>query len=234
MLISAAVCPHPPVLFPEVAQGAAAELDRLRADCDRAVAVLGRSEADRLYVVGLGRAERRHGPEAGGDLGAYGVDLRVGPGPIVLDLAATAGRWLAERGGLTPDGYLELPSETAPEHAAALGTALAASAERVALLVMGDGSARRTESSPGKVDTRAIDFDDTVARALAEADTAALSVLDADLARELMVAGRPAWQVLAGAAGEGAFDGDLLTHEAPYGVGYLVATWARQGRVEQD
>lgn len=233
MLTVAAVCPHPPVLFPEVAQGAATELASLRAACDRAVAVLGRSGADRLYVVGRGPAERRHGPEAGGDLSAYGVDLRVGPGPAVLDLAATTGRRLAERGGLVPDGYLELDPETTPERAAALGVEWAASAERVALLVMGDGSARRTESSPGYVDERAIPFDDAVAEALAKADTAALAGLDVDLAGELMAAGRPAWQVLAGAAGDAPFIGDLLAHEAPYGVGYLVATWTRDGFVDR-
>lgn len=234
VLISAAVCPHPPVLFPEIAQGADVELEPLRAVCDRAVAVLGGSGADRLYVVGSGQAEHHHGPRAGGDLSAYGVDLRVGPGPAILDLAATTGRWLAERGGLIPDGYLEVPSETTPERAAALGAALAESAERVALLVMGDGSARRTENSPGRVDERAIGFDDAVARALAEVDTAVLAGIEAETARELMVAGRPAWQVLAAAAGDRTFTGDLLTHEAPYGVGYLVATWTSEGPADRS
>ncbi|MBR8743488.1 class III extradiol dioxygenase subunit B-like domain-containing protein [Nocardiopsis sp. MG754419] len=229
MLIAAAVCPHPPVLFPEVARGAAVELDALREACDRAVATLGRCDADRLYVVGPGPVERAHGPDTGGDLRAYGVDVRVGPGPGpgALDLAATTGRWLAERSGLAPDGYLELPVDTTAPRAAARGAALADTADRVALLVMGDGSARRTERSPGYVDARAIPHDDAVAEALAKADTAHLAGLDPDLARALMVAGRPAWQALAGAAGEAPFLGDLLAHEAPYGVGYFVAAWSR-------
>ena len=227
MLIAAAVCPHPPVLFPEVAQGASAELDPLRAACDRAVAALARRGADRLYVVGGGPADREHGPDTGGDLRSYGVDVRVGPTPGVLDLAATTGRWLAERGGLTPDGYLELPSDLTPERAAERGAALADSADRVALLVMGDGSARRSENSPGYVDERAIPYDDAVAQALARADTAHLAGLDPDTARALMVAGRPAWQALAGAAGERTFHGETLAYEAPYGVGYHVALWTR-------
>ncbi|SIO91157.1 class III extradiol dioxygenase subunit B-like domain-containing protein [Nocardiopsis sp. JB363] len=227
MLIAAAVCPHPPVLFPEVAQGAAAELASLRAACDRAATALARCEADRLYVVGRGPVEREYGPETGGDLRSYGVDVRVGPAPGILDLAATTGRWLAERGGLTPDGYLELPSDVAPARAAERGAALADSAARVALLVMGDGSARRTESSPGYVDARAIPYDDAVAEALAKADTAHIEELDPDTARALMVAGRPAWQALAGAAGGHPFNGETLYYEAPYGVGYHVAHWTR-------
>jgi hypothetical protein len=225
VLIAAAVCPHPPVLFPEVAQGAAAELDPLRAACDRAVALLVKSGADRLHVVGRGDSERRHGSDAGGDLTAYGVDVRVGPAPGVLGLAATVGRRLAERAGTVPDGYLELPADTTPERAVELGRELAGEAERVALLVMGDGSARRDEHSPGYVDERAVPYDDAVAEALARADAPYLAGLTVDTARELMVAGRPAWQVLAGATEGAPFEGETIAYEAPYGVGYLVATW---------
>lgn len=214
------------MLFPEVAQGAAPDLDALRAACDRAVAGLGASGADLLYVVGRGPGERRHGRDAGGDLRDFGADVRVGPEPGALDLAATTGRWLAERSGLSPDGYLEVPSKTAPERALELGAALAEAGDRVALLVMGDGSARRTEHSPGYVDERAIPYDDAVAEALGKADAAHLAGLDPALSRDLMVAGRPAWQVLSGAAGDRSLTGDLLAYEAPYGVAYFVAAWS--------
>ncbi len=214
------------MLFPEVAQGAAPGLDALRTACDLAVAGLGAAGADRLYVVGRGPEERRHGSGAGGDLRDFGVDVRVGPEPGVLDLAATTGRWLAGRSGLVPDGYLEVPSDTVPGRALELGAELAGEGERVVLLVMGDGSARRAEHSPGYVDERAIPYDDAVAEALAKADTSHLAGLDPATARDLMVAGRPAWQVLAGAAGDRAPTGDLLAYEAPYGVGYFVAAWA--------
>ncbi|MGH3381207.1 MAG: rRNA adenine N-6-methyltransferase family protein, partial [Actinoallomurus sp.] len=51
--------------------------------------------------------------------------------------------------------------------------------------------------------------------------------LDPALAAELRAAGRPPWQVLAGAARDGRYAGEILADEAPYGVGYLVASWAR-------
>lgn len=106
------------------------------------------------------------------------------------------------------------------------GRDIAARDERVALLVMGDASACRTLKAPGYLDDRAAAFDAEVARALADADTTALAALDETLATELQAAGRPGWQLLAGAAEGTNLHGALLYEAAPYGVGYLVATWS--------
>src|SRR5690606_14222101 len=82
---------------------------------------------------------------------------------------------------------------------------------------------------PGYLDERAALFDAEVARALEAADTAALRALDPVLAGELQVSGRAPWEVLAGAAENTLFTGALLYEDAPYGVGYLVATWSGPG-----
>src|SRR5690606_505434 len=99
-------------------------------------------------------------------------------------------------------------------------------AVRVALLVLGDGSACRSVRAPGYLDERAAPFDAAVSAALASADTGALLGLDADLARRVRAAGRAAWQVLAGAAEGAGLSGALRYDDAPYGVGYLVASWS--------
>ena len=65
-----------------------------------------------------------------------------------------------------------------------------------------------------------------VAAALAAADAGALARLDAALDDELMVAGRAAWQVLAGAAVGGGLRGQVRFAAAPLDVTYLVASWA--------
>lgn len=52
MLVAAAVCPHPPLLLPAVAAGAASELDQLRGACRQAVSALARATPDLLVVVG--------------------------------------------------------------------------------------------------------------------------------------------------------------------------------------
>jgi aromatic ring-opening dioxygenase LigB subunit len=104
------------------------------------------------------------------------------------------------------------------------GARVAGLAPRVALLVVGDGSARRTPAAPGYFDERAEAFDASAETAIRDGDMAALAGLDAGLAAELMATGRAAWQVLAGAAGpERRATGEVLYSDAPFGVAYLVA-----------
>ncbi|MGH3433115.1 MAG: hypothetical protein ACRDQB_09795, partial [Thermocrispum sp.] len=75
------------------------------------------------------------------------------------------------------------------------------------------------------------EFDAAVAAALATADADALADVDPDLATDLGATGRAAWQVAAGvlsdATGHGRWAGKLLYSDAPFGVGYHVATWER-------
>jgi hypothetical protein len=232
VLITAAVCPHPPPLVPEVASGAASELADLRATCHQAVHHLfgggtdgpGSAGPDLVVVVGAGAETRDFGADAAGSLRPYGVDVVLGTGEAVLPLSLTIGRWLlGDRGAV----YQSVAQDAPPQECARLGAELAARVPRVALLVMGDGAACRTERAPGYYDTRSEAFDAEAAFALANADTGALSRIDPDLAADLQAAGRAPWQVLAGAAGNTRFSADLLADEAPYGVGYLVATWTR-------
>ncbi|WP_246160286.1 hypothetical protein [Nocardioides humilatus] len=91
------------------------------------------------------------------------------------------------------------------------------------ILVVGNGSAMRTEKAPGHFDERAEGFDDALRAALVAPDPAALASLDPALADAL-------W---ADVAGIGAAAG-LLTSEltaevgydaAPYGVQYWVIRW---------
>ncbi|MFD0418470.1 class III extradiol dioxygenase subunit B-like domain-containing protein [Streptomyces sp. NPDC127108] len=247
MLVAAAVCPCPPLLVPEVAAGAAPELDAARAACTDAIGVLAASRPDRLVVVGPAEQKDR-GPHSQGTHGSFrgfGVDLDVHLGQALADdsdgaddtVAAAERRlpvslavagWLLGRTewSAAPLEGLGVGEPLAPERCIQVGGEIAARADRVALLVMGDASACRTLKAPGYLDERAAGFDADVARALAAADVAALKALDAELAQELKAAGRAPWQVLAGAAEGAGLRGELLFDDAPYGVGYLVAAWS--------
>jgi hypothetical protein len=66
-----------------------------------------------------------------------------------------------------------------------------------------------------------------VAGALAAADPAALAALDPGQDGPLVIAGRAAWQVLAGAAGQEAFGAELRYRGVPFEVSYFVASWRR-------
>ncbi|MFJ8691882.1 class III extradiol dioxygenase subunit B-like domain-containing protein [Streptomyces roseolilacinus] len=244
MLVAAAVCPCPPLLVPAVAAGAAPELDDARAACLDALGVLAAARPDRLVVVGPdpeadpGAGGTTVYPEgAAGGFHGFGVDLdvRLGAGGAADGAAARAlppslavAAWLLQRADWAdaPVEGVGVAERLAPERCSEVGRELAARAPRVALLVMGDGSACRTVKAPGYLDERAAGFDERAARALGAADTTALAALDADLAHELKAAGRAPWQVLAGAAHTASPEGRLLYEDAPYGVGYLVAVWS--------
>ncbi len=105
-----------------------------------------------------------------------------------------------------------------------LGAGLAATSQRTALLVLGDGSARRGPKAPGAFDPRAAAFDASVERAVRAADLDALLAVDPALARDLMATGRPAWQVLAGALAGTAPAAHVRYADDPFGVRYLVAS----------
>ncbi|MFI0899768.1 class III extradiol dioxygenase subunit B-like domain-containing protein [Streptomyces sp. NPDC020983] len=242
MLVAAAVCPCPPLLVPDVAAGAAPELNTLREACADAVGLLAASRPDRLVVVGPvdGAGVSTFPPGARGGFASFGVplDVRLGPVPGAGDdTGATAGGerplppslavagWLLRGWNAGEATGLAVGESLEAERCAAEGRAAALSAGRVALLVMGDGSACRTVKAPGYLDDRAEGFDAVVSGALAAADTTALADLDAVLAAELRVAGRAPWQVLAGAAAGAGLRGELLYEAAPYGVGYFVACW---------
>ena len=234
MLVAAAVCPHPPLLVPGVGAGASGELDGLRVACDAAVLDLLAADPTLVVVVGGAPVVGPYGDGAWGSLAGYGVRVPVGSGPgePTLPLSLTLGRWLLDRA----DGQARsqavlfgVEPDAGTDRCLALGEALAGRADRVALLVMGDGSARRSLKGPGGLHPDAEPFDNAVAQALAAGDPDALAALDPTQAADLMAAGRGPWQVLAGAARGGTWRGVVTWTGSPYGVTYLVATWTPAG-----
>lgn len=231
MLAAAAVCPHPPLLVPE-ALGAAGhrrdgELGALLAACDSAVGGLAAAEPDLIVVVGGAAATAAYDGSAAGSLREYGVSFAVGSGAPVLPLSLTLGSWLLRRAGLAGGRvrFQAVARDTPAPECLRLGAELARQAPRVAVLAMGDGSGRRAVRIEGAADPEAAGYDAEVAAALDEADPARLARLAPALDDELVVAGRAAWQVLAGAAEGRRLTGQLRRVVAQYEVGYLVASW---------
>ena len=156
VLVAAAVCPHPPLLVPGVAAGAAGELDALRARLRRG----RRRPAPRPTRPRRGGRGRRRGRAVPrrrlGQPPPYGVRVPVGAGDGPPDPAAAADhRPLAARPRRSrplPAAAVRRRPDAGADRCAALGAELAARADRVALLVMGDGSARRSLKGPGELD----------------------------------------------------------------------------------
>ncbi len=197
---AAAFVPSAPFLLPGLGGGP----DELRTAIDQALAAL----AGPVTVLGAAPVD---GPVAGtADATPWGAPGLPAPDPLPLPLAV----------GCT------LLGDRPHTHAGAAGGPVMLTGS---VLVVGDGSARRTEKAPGHFDARAEGFDVLLDDALAAGDPAALLALDADLAAALLVSGLAAWQALARQASTQEWRADLLWSGAPYGVHYAVATWVPSG-----
>jgi hypothetical protein len=250
MIVAAAICPSPPLLAGPLT-GQAEVLPELRAACAAAVARLLAAAPDVVAVVGPAQATGPWDPAGELSLASFAPALRADghalvdnskkrdagrPGagrraaPPALPLALGIGALLLDEAGYQGPRTFQGVAEADPAAGClALGRQVAASAPRVALLAVGDGTARRSASAPGYLDERAAPFDEAVERAVRDGDLPAITALDPALAAELLAAGRPAWQLLAGAlpAGRPAAGRprtEVLYSGAPLGVAYLVAT----------
>jgi hypothetical protein len=227
MLVAACVLPHPPLLVPEVSVSEPEWLAELRAAVAESVRAAVSSAPEIIVAVGSAPTAGEWGERAGGTMRPYGVDARAGGSEHVLPLSLTiAARALDDVGWQGRRRFAALDARNGAEANAAVGRRLAASAGRVAILAMGDGTAKRTTEAPGYLDERAQAFDAAVVAALAAVDAPSLLAMSPDLASELWAAGLPAWQALAGALPTGAAVDPYVRYDAaPRGVGYFVVDW---------
>ncbi len=225
--VAVAFCPQPPLLVSEVGAG---EKVAVREPSIAAVRWLAGRPVQRIVVLGPAAAASCFGPGAAGSFTSYGVDLTVRmPGaaggtsdPLPLSLAV--GAWLLEQASWTGDVLAITCDEKGT-----LASGLDPFGPGDALLVMGDGSARRTEKAPGWLDERAAGFDAQASAALAAGDPGLLAGLDLGLGHELLAAGAPAWRAAADLLSGTRWQAEVSYDDAPYGVGYLVATWSMPG-----
>lgn len=197
MVAALAFVPSPPFLLSALGGGS----EELRSLCQQVISTL---DGLRVVVLGDGPVE---GPVTG-TIDATPWGARGLPSTNPLPLALAVGSTLL---GDRPHELLVGPQ-------ALLG-------EEVGLLVVGDGSARRTEKAPGHLDGRAAGFDAAVAHALRSGDPEALAAIDQALGEELLAGGLAAWRAAAEQARGRCWDATLLLDDAPHGVGYFIASW---------
>lgn len=226
MIVAAAVCPHPPLLFRELTgeRDVAAEL---RAAAGAAVATTLAAGPDLVVVVGGSDRTASWDPGLSVDVRSFGT---TGARPVTTRLPLSLGvasRLLTDAGWKGPVLMHTIAWDATPQQVDGLAEELTGVDGRVVLLVLGEGSTRRGDKAPGYIDERAFPFDEETGRALASGDAATLESTDPALAEELMVSGRAPFGVLAAAVRrEGASPKpQLLYQDDPWGVMYFVATW---------
>jgi hypothetical protein len=182
---------------------------------------------DEVVVVGAADEARAWPASSGFDLRRFGTtDAR--PARPGLPLSLGVGSRLLHDAGWSGDvSLLSVPWRPGPDDLDAVAESLTSRERRTAVLLLGDGSARRGESAPGYLDDRAFPFDDSVAKALADGDATALAELDPGLADELMVLGAAALRLLGRLAQRqpNPPQATLSYRDDPFGVSYFVATW---------
>jgi hypothetical protein len=216
-----AFVPSAPLLVPAVAAGSASLDEALRSASLDAVRVAIAGVPDQVLIVAAVAVTAEFPQGASWDFHGFGVPRGAGAGKSVLPWPLGIGAWLLDEAGWTrPRRYLGV----APDDP--MGIAPPEADKDLAVIVVGDGSACRTEKAPGYLDERAAAFDADVVSCLASGDIAGLRAIDRGLAAELLCAGWAPWQWLSSAVEGGTVsEAELVTHIAPYGVAYLVANW---------
>ncbi|MBD0861363.1 hypothetical protein IA539_09065 [Gordonia sp. zg691] len=243
MLVAVVFVPSAPLLVPELAGPAASDTDAVRAATLDTVGRAASDGIDRWVAVGTAdaAADRVAGGRvcepAAGSFARFGVDVGVSlagerprgaAGRMSLSMLIAA--WLDERLSMGPMSAFSVGAATPPAECAALGSALGAeldaAGERIGVLVVGDGATALTDKAPGggRRDS-AVALNDTIVAAIGAADTDALAALDPCACDAEGVGGRVAWQVAAAIAGHRAVTASTIYSAAPFGVGYVVATW---------
>jgi hypothetical protein len=232
VLSTIAIIPSAPVLVPELAGAAAAELSDLSAAVLAAAALL----PPRWIVVGTGRADDVLGPDGPNSVGTFAgfgadVPVRLSPQsgdraepPVELPVCALLAAWA--RGQVRPQASARVHvyrGDHDADTAQASGRQLRAEIDRapdpVGVLVVADGANTLTAGAPGGYDPGNADAQLALDDALANGDLTALTGLPQQ------ILGRVAFQVLVGLAEPGPRSAKELYRGAPYGVGYFAGAW---------
>jgi len=225
-LAAIALIPSAPVLVPELAGAAAAEVAEFHDAVIAAAAIL----PNRWIAIGVGQTDQIFEPATRGTFAGYGVDVPVtlsGDAPDAvadLPLCALIAGWL--RGQANPAARVEVrvysadhDVDVALARGRALRDALNEAADPIGVLVVADGANTLTPSAPGGYDPDAEPVQTDLDDALATGNAVALTRLPNG------VIGRVAYQVLAGLTEPKPRAATELVRGAPYGVGYFVGTW---------
>ena len=206
--------PAAPLLVPAVGGGSAPLDEPLRQACRAVARELAVHTARAIVVLASGPEGGPWTEAATWGFEGFGVERRPSDDRPRLPWQLGIGGWLLDDVGWT--GVRRYLTDSSPPDLAADET----------VLVIGDGSACRSEKAPGHLDARAEKFDAGIATAIAAGDIEALGGLDPALSAELLCAGAPTWRALAeGLTGHPVVEAKLLVDAAPYGVGYFVGWW---------
>jgi aromatic ring-opening dioxygenase LigB subunit len=254
------ICPHPPLLIPEIGGAALADVEGTVRGMQRLADDVG--EPETLVVLsphtpGTGEAHvTKIAPHLSGDFGAFGAPqvalsfendlpfvellLALAGSDRVVQVEPTADDVL-DHGALVPLYFLPrarlVSLSVVPQYGEhrSLGRLVRRCAEElgrdVLFVASGDLSHRLIPSAPAGYDPRGKDFDARIVELVEAGDFAGLSTLDRDLVRGAGECGLRSLIALGGFLGhDAAGDREVYSYEGPFGVGYMVARFGAPAR----
>lgn len=272
-IIFGAVCPHAPILVPEIDEGGSAKVRGTRDGMQQLAQIIVDTRPDTVVVASP------HGPVVRDaitllsapilegnfrEFGISGTSLRFGNDVRlvnrVLELAAELGvnvfaadpnrapsfrfpgslhysvlvplyylRQAGHEGRIVTVTCGQVSDETLLAFGRAVGEAAKGLGVRVAYLASGGLSHRLTEAAPAGYDPMGKVHDDAVVSALSRGDFGAILGLDAELVQRAAQNARGPVLTLAGALEGYNILSQVVSYEAPFGVGYCVATFEPTG-----
>ncbi len=247
------ICPHPPLLIPEVGRGARGKIAATVAAMERLAEAVG--EPETIVVIsphadGFGDAHAvKTSPRLRGDFGrfrcpeaSFSYDNDVPFAELLLALAGDNRKLslVPDDGDVLDWGVLVPLSFLKPERIVtlsivgpyaehrSLGQLVRRCAEELGretlFLASGDLSHALLHGAPAPYDPRGKLFDDEVVDLLRIGDFAGLTRIEPVLLQGAAECGLRSFVALGGFLGDDAtLDPEILSYEGPYGVGYLVA-----------
>lgn len=256
-VVQGCICPHPPLLIPEIG---GANLSRVAATVEgmkRLAADVGEHETVVIISPHSPGYTDAHvvktAPRLRGDFGGFGcpqvafafdndlafVELLLALGGGEKDVELVAGDDdLLDHGVLVPMSFLpaqrlvslSIVNAYAPHRG--LGQLVRRCAEElgrdVLFVASGDLSHRLIPSAPAGYDPRGRTFDESLVEVFRRGDFAALTRIDRSVIAGAGECGLRSFIALGGFLGDDARDDPLVySYEGPFGVGYLVARFGR-------
>ncbi len=254
------ICPHPPLLIPEIGGDALSRVAATARAMEELATDVG--EPDTVVVVSPhspGYADThvvKVAPRLAGDFGSFGcpqasfafendlalVDLLLALAGGDREVRLMPGEDdLLDHGVLVPLSFLRpqrivcISIVNAYGEHRALGQLVRRCAEElrheVLFLASGDLSHRLIPSAPAGYDPRGKTFDELLLHAFQAGDFAVLSSLDRGIISGAGECGLRSFIALGGFLGDDAVvDPHVYSYEGPFGVGYLVARFGRPDR----
>jgi len=202
MIVFASICPHPPIILPEIGGKELKKVEKTVSAMKKLAKVFEESKPEKVVII-----SPHPSPEYGAQVPLYYL-MKSLPNLPVEELS------------ITFDSYREHY-----QWGERVGKKYQDSFERIAFVASGDLSHRLKEEGPYGFHPTGPEFDRKLVELIKKEDVEGILLLDPDLIEEAGECGLRSICFLFGVLEGLNYDPEILSYEGPFGVGYLVVNF---------